>query len=77
MTEPVTPEAPDTRHGLTPRSPCRLSRPGIVCPLGADHGLISSALFSASRGLRVSDDFSPGTPLSLGRVTARLVDDSD
>lgn len=77
MTEPVTPEAPDTRHGLTPRSPCRLSRPGIVCPLGADHGLISSAMFSASRGLRVSDDFSPGTPLSLGRVTARLVDDSD
>ncbi|WP_176503178.1 beta-ketoacyl-ACP synthase [Cobetia sp. 5-11-6-3] len=77
MTEPVTPEAPDTRHGLAPRSPCRLSRPGIVCPLGADHGLISSALFSASRGLRVSDDFSPGTPLSLGRVTARLVDDSD
>ena len=77
MTEPVTPEAPDTRHGLTPRSPCRLSRPGIVCPLGADHGLISNALFSASRGLRVSDDFSPGTPLSLGRVTARLVDDSD
>ncbi|WP_404983134.1 beta-ketoacyl-ACP synthase [Cobetia marina] len=77
MTEPVTPEAPDTRHGLTPRSPYRLSRPGIVCPLGADHGLISSALFSASRGLRVSDDFSPGTPLSLGRVTARLVDDSD
>lgn len=58
-------------------SACRLSRPGIVCPLGADHGLISSALFSASRGLRISDDFSPGTPLPLGRVTTPLVDDSE
>ncbi|TVU69247.1 beta-ketoacyl-ACP synthase [Cobetia crustatorum] len=61
----------------SPRSACRLSRPGIVCPLGADHGLISSALFSASRGLRISDDFSPGTPLPLGRVTTPLVDDSE
>lgn len=76
MTDPVTPDVPDTCHAPTP-GPCRLSRPAIVCPLGADHGLISSALFTASRGLRISDDFSPGTPLPLGRVTARLVDDDD
>ncbi|MDI5884118.1 beta-ketoacyl-ACP synthase [Cobetia amphilecti] len=77
MTESVATVATATTKGRDTGNACRLSRPGIVCPLGADHGLISSALFSASRGLRVSDDFSPGTPLSLGRVTARLVDDSD
>ena len=77
MTESVATVATATPKGRDTGNACRLSRPGIVCPLGADHGLISSALFSASRGLRVSDDFSPGTPLSLGRVTARLVDDSD
>ncbi|KFF49250.1 3-oxoacyl-ACP synthase [Gammaproteobacteria bacterium MFB021] len=56
---------------------CRLSRPGVVCSLGSDLETIAGALFSGQRQLAISDDFTPGRALPLGRVTRPLPDDRD
>ncbi|WP_106418490.1 beta-ketoacyl-ACP synthase [Salinicola tamaricis] len=55
---------------------CRLSRPGVVCSLGSDLETIATALFTGQRQLAVSDDFTPGRALPLGRVSAPLPDAS-
>lgn len=54
--------------------PCRLSRPGVVCSLGDDLDTIARALFTGERGLTISDAFTPGRPLPLGRVASELPD---
>ena len=54
--------------------PCRLSRPGVVCSLGDDLDTIARALFTGERGLTISDAFTPGRPLPLGRVVGELPD---
>lgn len=56
----------------TRRMPCRLSPPGMVCSLGDEREAIAEALFAGRRGLTVSDDFTPGRPLPLGRVDTPL-----
>lgn len=55
---------------------CRLSRPGVVCSLGDELETVARALFAGERSLSVSDAFTPGRPLPLGRVTCELPDDS-
>lgn len=57
--------------------PCRLSTPGVVCPLGDSLDAIASALFGGQRGLVPSDAYTPGRILPLGKVTSALVDDAD
>lgn len=54
------------------RTPCRLSPPGVVCSLGDECEAIAEALYTGRRGLTVSDAFTPGRPLPLGRVDAAL-----
>ncbi|WP_136069319.1 beta-ketoacyl-ACP synthase [Modicisalibacter radicis] len=56
------------------RTPCRLSPPGVVCSLGDDNERIVEALFAGRRGLAVSDAFTPGRALPLGRVETALGD---
>ena len=56
------------------RVPCRLSPPGVVCSLGDTNERIAEALFNGRRGLAVSDAFTPGRPLPLGRVATPLAD---
>ena len=58
------------------RVPCRLSPPGMVCSLGDDNQRIAEALFNGRRGLTVSDAFTPGRALPLGRVATPLADTS-
>jgi 3-oxoacyl-[acyl-carrier-protein] synthase-1 len=55
-------------------TPCRLSTPALVCSLGDNLATISQALFSGTRGFCVDDGYTPGRPLPLGRVTAKLPD---
>ncbi len=54
------------------RTPCRLSPPGVVCSLGDDNQRIAEALFNGRRGLAISEAFTPGRPLPLGRVDTPL-----
>ncbi|WP_251977925.1 beta-ketoacyl-ACP synthase [Salinicola avicenniae] len=61
---------------MTSTFPCRLSRPGVVCSLGSDLETIADALFSGERHLPLSDAFTPGRALPLGRVDEPLPDAS-
>ncbi|MDN3521798.1 beta-ketoacyl-ACP synthase [Halomonas ramblicola] len=60
---------------LTPRPACRLHPPAVICPLGDDAATIVDRLFGGQRRLAISDAFTPGRPLPLGRVTTPLPDD--
>ncbi|MFC0266691.1 beta-ketoacyl-ACP synthase [Kushneria aurantia] len=55
-------------------APCRLSRPAVICSLGADHERIVQALRDGRRGLTDSDRYTPGRPLALGAIEAPLAD---
>lgn len=55
--------------------PIYLHQPGVLCALGNGCDDIRETLFNARQPmLPVSDHYSPGRPLPLGRVTARLPD---
>lgn len=60
-----------------PASGFRLYPPAVVCPLGDDAETIAEHLFAGQRGLTISDAFTPGRPLPLGRVTTLLPNASD
>lgn len=52
-----------------------LNECAVVCSLGDSHAALKRQLFDeASSGLTLSDAYSPGRPLPLGRVTAALPD---
>lgn len=55
---------------------CRLSSPGIVCSLGDTLEAVAAALFGGQRGLTMSDAYTPGRELPLGRVGTALPDDT-
>ena len=57
-------------------SPCRLSRPALICSLGGNLDDISEALFRGHRKLSISDRFTPGRQLPLGTVSVALPDAS-
>lgn len=61
----------------SPLTPCRLSRPALICSLGSDLDTICQALFNGTRGLSADERFTPGQPLPLGRVWMDLPDTTD
>ncbi|MDR2365527.1 MAG: beta-ketoacyl-ACP synthase [Zoogloeaceae bacterium] len=55
--------------------PIHLHPPGVLCALGDDLADIGAALFSGeSPGMQMTEEFSPGRFLRLGKVTASLPD---
>ncbi|MEH6566670.1 MAG: beta-ketoacyl-ACP synthase [Halopseudomonas sp.] len=54
--------------------PCRLSSPALLCSLGDNLAEVAQRLFSGERSLQMTDEFTPGRPLPLGRVSRELPD---
>ncbi|MDR2032892.1 MAG: beta-ketoacyl-ACP synthase [Azoarcus sp.] len=55
--------------------PVWLHPPGLLCALGGGLAAVREALFGGeSAGMRMSEEFSPGRSLTLGRVDAALPD---
>lgn len=57
-------------------TPCRLSRPAVVCPLGNTPTAIEASLFQGKRGLVTDDSLIASRKFPVGRVATLLPDDT-